>query len=233
MHCDVEPSKPTKHNHITRQQASQMPEEAKLAEDLPGSRHRNFCGSFMPQDVTKESWDFMPDELYPQVKLPHWLWSETDNCVAVSLASALFFIGYEDFAKEIIERSTKLGRYFGRYNTFIGVINSVCSKVFRVRRDRNYHLNPFRHDLDTYPAVLQLRGKDYRNNHCVTVCNGYYFDGNWKNVLINKRSSFEWSCGKYGFWKITRCYRLEPVPKLRKRKRLPLLVEDMVKKLTR
>ena len=66
----------------------------------------------------------------------------------VSLASALFFTGYEDFAKEIIERSAKLGRYFGRCNTFIGIITSVCSKFFWVRRDQNYHLNPFRHDLE-------------------------------------------------------------------------------------
>ena len=231
MHRDGEPGKPSKHNKVTRLQASQMEDESKLAGGLPDTRIRQFCGSYMPRDASKESWDYVPEELCPHVQLPYWLRSEADNCVAVSLASALVFLGYEDFARQIINKSIELGRYFGTYNTFVGVINSVCSKVFRVKRDRSYQLNPFRHDLDTYPAVLQLKGKDYRNNHCVTVCNGYYFDGNWENVLINTRSNYEWSCGKYGFWKLTRCYRLEPVPKLRKRKRLPFTVEDMVQKI--
>ena len=73
-------------------------------------------------------------------------------------------------------------------------------------------MNGKKNDFDFYPVLLQLQCKDQRNDRGISVCQGMYFDGNWKNVLINEPQNFNWSCAPNGgFWKITKAYCLLPI----------------------
>jgi hypothetical protein len=118
-----------------------------------------------------------------------------DNCVFSSIASATFFLGYEDLAYKIMsfEHTFAHSNFDPKYKSLLGVVSrKLCSLDCRTF-NRDYQLRrikfPQKFDLvrsakenPTSIYHVVIRGADCSINHCVSIVNNYLFDGNYTNA---------------------------------------------------
>ena len=170
------------------------------------------------------------ENIQPLTTLQYYLHNEDDNCVAVSIASALHFMGYVYFAAELIKADRK--NRFCYWNNVVSSFGRVC-RGFRLEKEI---YDWTEHERSEYPIILQTLGSNLRIDHCVTIWKDKLFDGNHRYVMKNTRRNLDWGFQgidkEVEFMGFIRGYRMTMIPSrrnkrfLREEKRLTALEED-------
>ena len=143
-----------------------------------------------------------------------------DNCVYVSIANALNYMEYDELALKVMKYGETVLQNQALYEeTFekslnllhneIGNMKVRCfNRAFKLTRIRNapeFDLMYFAKNNPNYLIHVVIVGKDCSQNHCVSIYNGYIFDGNYTNAWILSKKSLsecidsEFACIQKGY----------------------------------
>jgi hypothetical protein len=126
----------------------------------------------------------------------HFLQNGKDNCVFASMASALFYMTYNDLSSLVWKFSEEFEKTQYTNDTYGQVLTIANAKIYLLNDksfNKNYQMRKIKYpenfDLikvaTLNPKILYhvvLKGSDGSENHCVAIYNNFIFDGNYTHA---------------------------------------------------
>jgi hypothetical protein len=125
------------------------------------------------------------------------------TCLFSSFASALYYCGLQETAKEMAEQARiwSMDATSSNWQGLLRVMECSCHWLVP-HRLKKATFNIFR-DVSEYPTVLQLEATDGGTQHAVTVVGGLVFDSNCERALPLSLETLDYCCStdeKAGFY---------------------------------
>ncbi len=136
------------------------------------------------------------------------------TCLAMSLASAIHMVGYEEKASILRGKITRKYLCQGSPNFIQNFVNEVnrlklCDSAgtfLSLTRQKDYDIY-----TGPTPAVVVLQGTDYGIGHAISVLENSFIDASFCYPLPRTKETLDWCCSPAKFYQPNRVYVLKVV----------------------
>ena len=145
----------------------------------------------------KEGWPCPPGIAYRQPP-------NDKICLVVATCNLLQFLGKTILAKTFFSKTEEILTAGNPWNTFCDLLQKV-TKGLEARRQKKSELDL---KTDEGPLISAVKGSDGKDNHVVAIYQGWVFDGNYPNALVQRTESLDMCCDSTFVGVGQRAYRI-------------------------